>query len=196
LRRVIQMSNWNTLNPFPNGVAKVIAGSNVSVSGTTAYPIITNTGVASLTAGSNITLSGSTGNITIAASGGGSSGGTPVYIENFTGSSSNFFPSENTTYFYYTNPVAFPTYPNVPVYTSFYLPRASSLSNGNWIQIVPLHSTSTSNGTGIYLYHSSNYIVLPSSSTDTAQSLLLVVRSSTWNYSWNGSNYVLDEILT
>jgi len=65
------MSNWNTINPFPNGVAKVIAGSNVSVSGTTAYPIITNTGVASLTAGSNITLSGSTGNITIAASGGG-----------------------------------------------------------------------------------------------------------------------------
>jgi hypothetical protein len=132
------MSNWNTINPFPNGVAKVIAGSNVSVSGTTAYPIITNTGVASLTAGSNITLSGSTGNITIAASGG--SGGSPVYIENFTGSSSNFSPSVNTTYFYYTEPVAFPTYPNVPVYTSFYLPNASSLSNGNWIQIVPLHS--------------------------------------------------------
>jgi hypothetical protein len=190
------MSNWNTLNPFPNGVAKVIAGSNVSVSGTTAYPIITNTGVASLTAGSNITLSGSTGDITIAASGGGGSGGTPVYIENFTGSSSNFSPSVNTTYFYYTNPVAFPTYPNVPVYTSFYLPVASSLSNGNWIQIVPLHSTSTSNGTGIYFYYNSSNIVLPSSSTDTAQSLLLVVRSSTWNYSWNGSNYVVGEILT
>ena len=161
------MSNWNTINPFPDGVAKVIAGSNVSVSGTTAYPIITNTGVASLTAGSNITLSGSTGNITIAASGGGGvssltagsnitlsgstgnitiaasgggGGGSPVYIENFTGSSSNFSPSVNTTYFYYTEPVAFPTYPNVPVYTSFYLPNASSLSNGNWIQIVPLHS--------------------------------------------------------
>jgi hypothetical protein len=186
------MSNWNTINPFPNGVAKVIAGSNVSVSGTTAYPIITNTGVASLNAGSNITLSGSTGNITIAASGGGG-GGSPVYIENFTGSSSNFSPSVNTTYLYYTEPVAFPMYPNVPVYTSFYLPNASSLSNGNWIQIVPLHSTSTyDGGTGIYLYWNlSNYIVLPTSSTETAQSLVLVVRTSKWNFSWNGSNYLL-----
>jgi hypothetical protein len=173
------MSNWNTLNPFPNGVAKVIAGSNVSVSGTTAYPIITNTGVASLTAGSNITLSGSTGNITIAASGGGNP---PVFVDNFNGTLYSYYPSVKTTYSFYTQPLGYST--------TFYLPRLNTLSNADWIEIIPVHSTSSSNGgTGIFInYNGSNSIGFPASSTNTAQRLYLVFRDGAWIYTWNGSS--------
>jgi len=55
------------------GVAKIIAGSGVSVSPTDGLGEVTvnNSGVTSLVAGANITLSGATGAVTITASGGG-----------------------------------------------------------------------------------------------------------------------------
>lgn len=53
------------------GVLGVTAsGAGIAVSGTAQNPNIQNTGVTSLVAGSNITLSGSTGAVTISASGG------------------------------------------------------------------------------------------------------------------------------
>jgi hypothetical protein len=61
------------------GVTRVTAGTGISVqnviSPTENLQQVTNTGVTSLIAGSNITLSGSTGAVTISASGGGGGGG-------------------------------------------------------------------------------------------------------------------------
>ena len=68
--------SWNTINPFPNGVQTLTAGSNVTLTGTNTNPVVnaTSGGVTALTAGSNISLSGSTGNVTISATSSGGSG--------------------------------------------------------------------------------------------------------------------------
>ena len=50
-----------------NVVEEVRAGTGINISGSTEYPVVTNTGVTSLTAGSGIQLSGGTGNVTITA---------------------------------------------------------------------------------------------------------------------------------
>jgi hypothetical protein len=171
--------SWNTINPFPNGVSKVIAGSNVSITGTTSFPIITNTGVTSLTAGSNISLSGSTGNVTITASSGGGTN-TSVFVDNFTGSVYSYSPRVDTTYSFLTQPV--------PYSTTFDLPRLNTLSNGNWIEIIPVYSTSTASG--IWLnYNGNNSVGLSASSA--SQRLYLVFRNGYWYYTWNGFGNVL-----
>jgi len=55
-------------------VGSVVAGTAISVTGSSTSPTINNTGVTSLVAGSNITLSGSTGAVTISSTGGGGGG--------------------------------------------------------------------------------------------------------------------------
>jgi hypothetical protein len=37
---VTMSSWWNNINPFPNGVSQITAGSNVTISGTLARPVI------------------------------------------------------------------------------------------------------------------------------------------------------------
>ena len=32
--------SWNTLNPFPLGVSQVVAGSNITLTGTTSQPVV------------------------------------------------------------------------------------------------------------------------------------------------------------
>jgi hypothetical protein len=66
--------SWNSVNPFPNGVQTVTAGSNITVSGTVTNPVVSASGgggggVATLTAGSNITLTGTATNPIVSASG-------------------------------------------------------------------------------------------------------------------------------
>ena len=63
--------SWSTVNPFPNGVQKLTAGSNITVTGTVQNPTVSASsgGISALTAGSNITLSG-TSNVTISAASG------------------------------------------------------------------------------------------------------------------------------
>ena len=55
--------SWDSINPFPKGVAQVAAGSNITITGTLANPVISSSGgsgggVSSITAGSNIVIAG------------------------------------------------------------------------------------------------------------------------------------------
>ena len=168
--------DWNSINPFPTGVLKVVAGSNVSVTGTLQNPIITNTGVTSLSAGSNVSLSGSTGNVTISAS----SGASTIFVDNFNGNVYSYPVNVNTTYSFYSQPLGGST--------TFDLPRLPGLSNGNWIDIIPVHSTSSSNGgSGIFInYNGSNSFGVSANNTSISQRLYLVFRDGYWHYTWNG----------
>jgi hypothetical protein len=53
------------------GVSSAVAGSGISVSGSTGAVTFTNSGVTSLVAGTGISVSGATGAVTVTASGGG-----------------------------------------------------------------------------------------------------------------------------
>jgi len=183
--------DWNSINPFPTGVLKVIAGNNVSVTGTLQNPIITNTGVASLTAGSNITLSGSTGNVTITASSGGGGGGTNphVFVDNFTGNVSSYSTAVNTTYSFLTQPHVYST--------TFQLPL-SGLSNGHWIEIIPLYSTYnqyagySNSPAGFNInYNGVNSVVFDKTSVPITERVYMVYRDGYWNYQWNGTTQQL-----
>jgi hypothetical protein len=53
------------------GVSSAVAGSGISVSGSTGAVTFTNSGVTSLVAGTGISVSGATGAVTVSATGGG-----------------------------------------------------------------------------------------------------------------------------
>ena len=183
--------DWNSINPFPTGVMKVIAGSNVSVTGTLQTPIITNTGVTSLTAGSNVTLSGSTGNVTITASGGGG-GASTIFVNNFSGNVSSYSTAVNTTYSFLTQPHVYST--------TFQLPL-SGLSNGHWIEIIPLYSTYNqyagySNAPAGFSinYNGVNSVVFDKTSVPITERVYIVYQNGYWNYQWNGITQQLQSV--
>ena len=71
--------SWDSINPFPKGVAQVAAGSNITITGTLANPVISSSGgsgggVSSITAGSNIVITGTSSDPIISATSGGGGG--------------------------------------------------------------------------------------------------------------------------
>lgn len=125
--------SWNSINPFPSGVQKVTAGSNVSVTGTITNPVVnaTSGGVTALTAGSNISLSGSTGNVTISATSSGGGGMGYSNINALVGGTKYVTVVPNTIY-------------NCAVYSLIYLQaQGVTWANGDTIIVNVLNSGGT-----------------------------------------------------
>jgi hypothetical protein len=122
------MSNWNAINPFPNGVAKVGAGSNVSITGTTAYPIVnaSASGVASISAGSNVSITGTATNPIVNAAAGANA---PVFVNNWLGTIEKYYMTKNKTYFVLNQNV---------YYLTLQLPTSNNV-DGDWYDIVPMN---------------------------------------------------------
>lgn len=72
----ISVSGTTGLTISATGIQSLSAGTGISVSGTTT-PTVTNSGVTSIVAGTNVTVSGATGAVTINATGGSVSYGSP-----------------------------------------------------------------------------------------------------------------------
>jgi hypothetical protein len=93
------------------GVSSAVAGSGISVSGSTGAVTFTNSGVTSIVAGTGISISGGTGAVTVTASGGGVTslngqsgaitdtdyGAIGSYVVAATGGGTNYTESVNAT---------------------------------------------------------------------------------------------------
>ena len=147
--------SWSNVNPFPNGVQKLTAGSNITVTGTVQNPTVSASGaVASITAGSNISVSADSGsNYTISASGGGG----PVYINNYAGGISTY--ALPTTQFQSYILLSQPNYS-----LQFTLPRKANIASGTTISIQLFYNNSLAGLS--FVYNGSNSISPPATYTN------------------------------
>ena len=161
------------------GVHAITAGTAISLTaGPANHYEITNTGVTGLTAGSGITLSGRTGEVTVSASGGGSSPNPPVFVNNFDGQRTFVFCVKNTSYQLLSQTFR---------QTNIMLPT-SDLNEGDWVEVIPLYQINLGITMQVY-YNGVSAQSLAASQGNSNQRFYCVYARGLWNWVWNNTFY-------